>query len=404
MRVMLFEPQFAGHNLVYARHITEALLSHGIQVTLLTSRQAFESDEFRYHWSDISSNVHVLPSDGFKTKEEGRGRGIRVQGPSGLWSSLRVLYQGLRQTNPQHLYIPFGNPLSHVLGLPNPVSSYLRRHRIESEIVLLFGKYSYPHKDFNSRLKQNVALRLLSRGPWRRIHHIVPHAVATMHQFNKRLGQIARLLPDPIDPPPGFSKIDARKQLGLEPSAKFISLVGLVEQRKGIRDLLQAIQQAESLLAADAKVLLAGKQSAEARDILSNDFPLLSQSGRVVSLDRHLSQSELWAACIASDVITTPYPHHPYSASILIRAAAVGVPVLANRIGWMEDVTKNHQLGWICNTRNPEEFAKAISTAFQRADDYRPSKTARDFVEFHSVANFQSLITERLRERLRSSA
>ena len=175
-----------------------------------------------------------------------------------------------------------------------------------------------------------------------------------MHQFNKRLGQIARLLPDPIDPPPGFSKIDARKQLGLEPSAKFISLVGLVEQRKGIRDLLQAIQQAESLLAADAKVLLAGKQSAEARDILSNDFPLLSQSGRVVSLDRHLSQSELWAACIASDVITTPYPHHPYSASILIRAAAVGVPVLANRIGWMEDVTKNHQLGWICNTRNPE--------------------------------------------------
>jgi len=130
-----------------------------------------------------------------------------------------------------------------------------------------------------------------------------------MHRHSARLRGITHLLADPIDPAPSMTKSQAKDMLGLEPTAKYISLIGLIDQRKGVHDLL----------------------AAEYSDLIS--------SRRVVVLDRHLSQTELWAACIASDAITTLYPKHQYSASILIRAASVGVPVLANAIGWMQDVT-----------------------------------------------------------------
>jgi glycosyltransferase involved in cell wall biosynthesis len=119
-----------------------------------------------------------------------------------------------------------------------------------------------------------------------------------------------------------------------------------------------------------------------------------------VVIDRHLSADELWAACIASSLVTTPYPKHRYSASILIRAAAVGVPVVANSIGWMEDVTNRYGLGWTCNTRNSAVFAEKIRSVLGLLDGYSPSRSMQRFVEFHTLANFQKQITSQIANRM----
>jgi glycosyltransferase involved in cell wall biosynthesis len=134
--------------------------------------------------------------------------------------------------------------------------------------------------------------------------------------------------------------------------------------------------------------------------MLSGKYRSLVQSRRIVVRDEHLSQNEIWAACIASDLITTPYPKHRYSASILIRAAAVGVPVLANRIGWMADVTDRYGLGWTCNTQSPACFASRIQEILDSSKAYTPSDASLRFVEFHTLANFQRQITERISQRM----
>lgn len=394
MRALLFEPQFVGHNLVYVRHMIQALVRLGVDVTLLTSRQATESEEFAKHLGALYGNFTVLASDLFDLSKTG---GVRVNGPAGLFSSLRSILDGLKTIKPDHFYIPFGNPLAHALGVPNPISNYLRKEQIESEIVLLFGKYAYAHTDMASRAKQELALRLLANGPWSRIHHIVPHAIDVMHSHRSRLPQISHLLADPVDPPIAMSRSQARELLGLDPEAKYVSLIGLIDQRKGVGDLLAAAQLLEG---SRTKFLLAGKNSPEARELLVGNYRSLVQSGRVVVRDEHLSQSEMWAACIASDIVTTPYPKHRYSASILIRAAAVGVPVLANRIGWMEDVTHRYGLGWTCRTQDPASFASKIQDILDRSEAYVPSEASRGFVEFHTLANFQRQITSRISHRM----
>ena len=400
MRALIFEPQFAGHNLVYVRHIAQALLGLGVDVHLLTSRQAIESEEYAKHLGGIAKDFSVSPSDLFSNSS--KGSSVRVNGPGGLFASMRSLLGELKTNRPDHFYLPFGNPLAHALGIPNPVSRSLRQQGIESEIVLLLGKYAYNHTDLGSKAKEQLALQLLSNGPWARIHHIVPHALEVMHRHSARLRGIAHLLADPVDPAPSMTKLQAKDMLGLEPSAKYISLIGLIDQRKGVHDLLAASRELGPHCDPRIKILLAGKNSQEARDLLGADYGDLITSHRVVVLDRHLSQTELWAACIASDVVTTPYPKHQYSASILIRAASVGVPVLANAIGWMQDVTDRFGLGWVCDTRNPIEFAQKIRDITDGTQTHHFSDRSRAFVEFHSLSNFQSQITARIAQRMAS--
>jgi glycosyltransferase involved in cell wall biosynthesis len=398
MRALIFEPQFVGHNLVYVRHIAQALLHLGVEVHLLTSRQAVESEEFSKHLGEISNALSITASDLFSNSS--KATGVRVNGPGGLFASMRSLLGELKTARPDHFYLPFGNPLAHALGIPNPVSRSLRQQGIESEIVLLFGKYAYNHSDLGSKAKQQVALQLLANGPWARIHHIVPHAVEVMHRHSSRLRGMAHLLADPVDPAPSMTKSQAKAMLGLDPAAKYISLIGLIDKRKGVHDLLRAAKELATQSDSQVKILLAGKNSMEARDLLSAKYGELVSSRRVVVLDRHLSQSELWAACIASDVVTTPYPKHQYSASILIRAASVGVPVLANAIGWMQDVTERFGLGWVCDTRNPLEFAQRIRDITDGTQTHRVCDRSRAFVEFHSLSNFQVQITERIAQRM----
>ena len=396
MHALIFEPQFVGHNLVYVRHMIQALRRLGVDVTLLTSRQATESEEFTKHLGEFAGQFNLSVSDLFSDSR--RCRAIRVNGPGGVFSALRAILEGLKSCRPDHFYLPFGNPLAHALGVPNPISKYLRKEQIESEIILLFGKYAYAHKDLASRAKQEIALRLLANGPWVRIHHIVPHAIDVMHSHRSRLPQIAHLLADPVDPPPSaMSKSQARSMLGLCQDSSYVSLLGLIDQRKGVGDLLAAAQRIEG---SKTKILLAGKNSQEARQLLAGKYRSLVESGKVLVRDEHLSPTQLWAACIASDLITTPYPNHRYSASILIRAAAVGVPVLANRIGWMGDVTERYALGWTCPTQNPVLFASKIQEVLDRSEVYTPSAASRQFVEFHTLANFQSQITDRISTRL----
>ena len=400
MRALIFEPQFAGHNLVYVRHIAQALLGLGVDVHLLTSRQAIESEEYAKHLGGIAKDFSVSASDLFSNSS--KGSSVRVNGPGGLFASMRSLLGELKTNRPDHFYLPFGNPLAHALGIPNPVSRSLRQQGIESEIVLLLGKYAYTHTDLGSKAKEQLALQLLANGPWARIHHIVPHALEVMHRHSARLRGIAHLLADPVDPAPSMTKLQAKDMLGLEPSAKYISLIGLIDQRKGVHDLLAASRELGQHCDPRVKILLAGKNSQEARDLLGADYGDLITSHRVIVLDRHLSQTELWAACIASDVVTTPYPKHQYSASILIRAASVGVPVLANAIGWMQDVTDRFGLGWVCDTRNSIEFAQKIRDITDGTQTHHFSDRSRAFVEFHSLSNFQSQITARIAQRMAS--
>ncbi len=398
MRALVFEPQFVGHNLAYARHVIAALVEQGIETTFLTSRQASESEEFQSHLASLSPDFKLAISQAFETKKSARG--VRVQGPSGLFATMRSLLDGLKSSQPNHVIVPFANPLAHALGVPNPISAYLRKMNIEIEGILLFGRYAYPHTDLASKCKQQIALRMLDRGPWSRLHHILPHAVRKMESHSPHLRDIVSFLPDPIESPIRFSRQSACEKLGLKPDNRYVSLVGLIEKRKGVFDLLNAARSLDKSLPESTKFLLAGRCTEEVRSVLQDEFQPLILKQRIIVLDKHLAQDELWAACYASSLMTLPYPEHQYSASLLIRAAAAGVPVLCNAIGWMHETTQQFGLGWTCDTRNPKSFTSTLQNCLPICQTYSTTPLATQFVQEHALENFQAKVTQRIRYRL----
>jgi glycosyltransferase involved in cell wall biosynthesis len=398
MRVLVFEPQHVGHNLNYVKLLMTRLAELPCEIHLVTSKEATESAEYADHLGPLDGLFQCHALSGFVHRPGGGG--LCVNGPYANFAIARGLYNGLRKVQPDHTFITFGNPLSHLAGIPSPLTHQLRRPGVESEIVLLFGKYAYRHRGLRNQMKQQLALAVLSRGPWKRIHHIVPHAVATMKSFGNGLAAKACLLPDPVELPPLMSREGARRILDVPLQGRYIALVGLVDRRKGAFELLKAFSKALPRLNPDDRLLLAGKASEEVRQSLHGEFASLVQNRRILSIDRHLTTEELWAGCKAANLIATPYPTHRYSASIVIRAAASGVPVLANSIGWMHDVIQRFSLGTTCDTNRLECFADCLAQSLSSSHSYTMSDQAKRFVQFHEASNFTAHLSMGLAKRM----
>lgn len=398
MRVLVFEPQHLGHNLNYVKLLMTRLAKLPCEIHLVTSKQATESVEFADHLGPLQGLFQCHALTGFVHRTVGGG--LCVNGPVANFAIARGLHNGLKKVQPDHTFITFGNPLAHLAGIPSPLTQQLRRSQTEAEIVLLFGKYAYKHHGLRHQLKQHLALTVLSRGPWKRIHHIVPHAVRTMKSFGKSLASRANLLPDPVEHPPEMSRDQAREILGIATRGRYVALVGLIDRRKGAFELLQAFALSQAKLQSEDRLLLAGKASDEVRLALAGEYATLVNEGRIVCIDRHLSSEELWASCKAANVIATPYPSHRYSASIVIRAAASEVPILANAIGWMHDVIHRHALGTTCDTNNPQCFADCLVRTLLTSHLHTSSNEAKQFIKFHIADNFSAHLTHRLEQRM----
>jgi glycosyltransferase involved in cell wall biosynthesis len=209
-----------------------------------------------------------------------------------------------------------------------------------------------------------------------------------------------QLMPDPIEPAPGATKIEARLALDIPENGRYIGCAGMINRSKGIDLLLAAFRSAQKDLRVNDRLLLAGRIAPEIQALLEGEFAGDVDSNRVVLVDRKLNETEMNLAVAAMDVVCTPYPNHIHSASIVIRAAAAGRPVLGSAIGWMDRTIHRFRLGGVCDVSDREGFAKAIIAAVDASARFAPTEASRRFALFHSGNNFAAHWTARFRERL----
>jgi glycosyltransferase involved in cell wall biosynthesis len=194
--------------------------------------------------------------------------------------------------------------------------------------------------------------------------------------------------------------VAARDALGIPNDGRYLGIAGLLNAKKGVDRLLRAFQSIADRVARNDRLLLAGPVDEETRTLIEQDFRGLLQAGKVVLLDRSLSTGEVNLAIAAMDVVCTPYPRHIHSASIVIRAAAAGRPVLGSNSGWMEHSIRLFSLGDTTSVADENALAEAIVQSLESSPDFAPTEAARRFVAYHSAANFAGHWTAFLRERL----
>jgi glycosyltransferase involved in cell wall biosynthesis len=397
MRVLFYEPEFTGHHFAYLARMLPGFADLPIERLVVTTPEALRSVEYSQTLAPFADDLEFVTCCTPAPPEPVANARHR----------LRELSEAIRRLQPDHVAVCYVDGIwdqatidSHMGRRPWPrglvVEGWLYRGR--------FGDRSDGR--LKSRLRRFLFTRMLRMGLFRKLH--LDHELLYEFAKARAAGTLTEvvLTPNPILLGPEMSREEARRRLNLDPAGRWISLSGMIARFKGAPELIHAFERfIKDKCADDVRLLLAGPHEAQVREQLSQEpFATLISRGRIVSLDRFLTEEEMYAVAAASDVVLAPYPQHQGRSSIILWAAAAGRPSLGTDDGCIGYVIRTERLGMICDVLDGNQFAESIRDALEMPWTADDATRVRRYAEFHRVENYRRTAAELTRARLCGAA
>ena len=376
MKILVYEPGSRGHRFQYVAVLIRALGTAGEEIVFATSEGARETVQYKTHLEALEHEFHCDDS-------------IRLDASSTAMYWVRAFLafrRAVRKHRPDMVYVPFGDGLSQIIGVARLLGVRISGHDPKIHVLLFRGVVPGHGKGAMRTLKAGVWQWVTASAKVTRYHLINPIQLEGINKHGlRKLADQLCLIPEPVERMDVIESREARRRLGLPVTGRYIACLGALDRRKGADLLIKAFGLAR--LNHDDRLLLLGNASEEVRELLEKEFRYLVDDGRIVVIDRYVSQDELEAALFAVDVVCTPYPNHLTSSGFVVRAAAAGRPVLASSVGWMGRMVPGFELGTVCNVKDIEEFSLAIEDALDRVKFFVRSPRAKAFSSYHSMDN-----------------
>lgn len=201
-------------------------------------------------------------------------------------------------------------------------------------------------------------------------------------------------LPDPLPaapPPRAEARARLRAMAGVDGGRQLAVLFGSLDERKGVSVLLDAIEQLPEARAKEMAVLLAGPLAGALASRVHQRAAKLDSGVQLVLLDRRLTDAEADAAVAGADLALLPYQRHVGSSGVLVRAAAAGVPVLAQAWGLVGHQVRTYGLGATVDSASPDALARALARPWPVSTDRREA-----FLRDRTPERFASIVYDTL--------
>jgi glycosyltransferase involved in cell wall biosynthesis len=370
---LVFEPDVSGHRLQHVRHLTDALLEIGCSVTLALQADCREHSEYQVHLQTLEPRVRLF------------ARSDPYQSPSFVARRQRIgeLKNTITAIEPDWVYVPYADGLTQIAAMECMIHGGGVFGRLPIEGQIMRGKYGYPQQSQLDALNSAANRWLTRRSAWRVTHVLDPLALRGLEPLPR--GKSFRLIPEPVEPLPQLDRLQARAALGVPSDGRYLSFVGCAHRWKGIELLLAAFARAR--LADNDRLLFIGQVAKPMRELIDRECGELLRQGRIVLIDRYVSDFELDCGFLASDVVTVPHPRQIGSSGTLVRAVAARRPVLASDFGWVGWVSRVFNLGTTVNVNQMDSYVSAIGKSLEGSADFRASDAAERFCQYHTIAN-----------------
>ncbi|HBZ56467.1 MAG TPA: glycosyltransferase family 1 protein [Syntrophobacteraceae bacterium] len=158
-------------------------------------------------------------------------------------------------------------------------------------------------------------------------------------------------------------KGEARARLGLNGTARVILYVGRFDPIKGVDRLLEAAHRLRPHLNLRVVLVGGGGDRAPEDEALRSKCRKLSMED-CVSFAGRKNHDELADYYRAADVLVLP-SHYESFGLVVLEALACGLPVVAMRVGVVEDVIRNGLNGWIVEDNSAESLAEGMRRVFE---------------------------------------
>lgn len=387
MRTLIFELDHSGHRLQYVRVLIDALAPLNEEVLFFTSDRVIESDEYKTHLREVESSFRVITCP-YKSHTGPLRRAL---------AKVNAFRAALKHHHPDHVFVPYADGLAQLLGIARMVGALDIPAGVEIEGIMMRGGFAYPTDKWADRLRAWISLAATKMLPFEVLHQLDPIPFSALKKMRGKFHAHCRIIPEPVEAIERIDRAEARRKIGIPVHGRFVVNLGSGDTRKGTDLLLRAFARAK--LKSDDRLLLVGKLSSEIRRLIEDEMKAAVQDGRLIVIDQYVSHEQFCLGLNAADVICTPYPRHIGSSGIVVRAAAIGKPILASNYGWVGAVVSTFGLGSTCEVAKIEEFSHQIEASLKGSASYMPPEQARRFVRFHTLANFSAHITARIRAR-----
>jgi glycosyltransferase involved in cell wall biosynthesis len=388
--LLVLEPEAEGHPLEWLQHLV-AFLREARPTATVTFVVAAELVEplTQAIGEESGGRLRVLALEPDE-QARCRHRNLAVSG----FARWRVMRRYLRRTGADaghfmgldHLTLPLalglgrsGPRLSGILFRPSvhyrEISSYrpTRRERLRDARKALL---------YRLMLRNPALARVLSLDPY------FPDYAAARY----RGGGKVTVLPDPVCPasPPDEPPHEP-------PSNRFhLLMFGALTARKGVMELLRALDLVSDAVAGRLAVVIAGRVEpalgrpfTEAVDGLHARRPELQLHAE----RRWLSVQEIAALMAWCDAVMAPYQRFVGSSGVMLWAAAGRKPIVTQDYGLLGRLVADHGLGLAVDCTDPRRLAAAIETMVDEGTaGFFDARRAAAFAAERSPRRFAALI------------
>ena len=373
--LLLVAPHDGGHHAEFARWILRAGQERGQTVALAAgpSLLAEASD-----LPETASATVIFP--------EARA--------GGAWSSARSYRHSLKGVVSQ---VPAGRTLLVYLDAALPALA-LPGQTPPGLAGLLFRPPFRIADPFSGRVRlaaRRALLRHATRGPLQTLLTLDPAVVPLVD----RRGTDVHALPDPAEvSTPSRAKHEVRSSYGIAEGRALAVLFGSLEERKGTHALIAALHRMTPAAAQRLAVMVAGRRPAGADgDRLASALKSaeVQTSVQVIFHPGFLPDPDLADLTAAADLILAPYVGHIGSSGVVVRAAAAGVPVVAQAAGQIGREVRAHALGRTVESSDAGALARVLEEALDGHDGF-DAQSAAAFAQAHTVSRFVDTLYDAL--------
>ncbi|MUG96759.1 glycosyltransferase [Scytonema sp. UIC 10036] len=208
-------------------------------------------------------------------------------------------------------------------------------------------------------------------------------------------------LPDPVQTysESATSSKQLTERLGIDANRKVFLLFGSLDGRKGIKELLEAVQLLSPSLCQQICLLLVGPIASAIESQVKAKIASLSSSlpVQIVTDNQFVADSEIQSYYQLADVILAPYQRHVGMSAILVRAAVAQKPVLSSNYGLMGEITRRYRLGLTVDSTVPEEIAQGLTQfVLESPKQFCDFMQMKSFAEQNTADKFASTIFQNL--------
>ncbi|MCY2974486.1 MAG: glycosyltransferase [Planctomycetota bacterium] len=368
-KVLAVDFEFSGHHPAYIENIariwSQSNINHSIEFLLC--------NRFKELHNNIVKNIKDLSDPKvtlrFISKDE---ESLLANPKSKYWNAWKLFCKYAIESKVSDGLILFLDlfQLSIWLGQKSPVpfsGIYFRP-------TFHYGLYQGFRPTVRDRLvgwrKAFLLQRVLKKPQLMNLLSVDSTAVPYIREHFSTSARIAHF-PDSFDrqAPSDQEATELKTKLGIEPGRMVFCLIGVLDNRKGPMQLLNAIRHLPDDVAQKICILLAGRTAEGLREqVVDAVLKLKSYSkSQVVLHDKYIPPSKILTYYKISDVILTTYQFHKGSSSALIHAAHENKPVLSSDYGWLGHIVRTYSLGIDIESNDSVAIANGI-TKFARSD------------------------------------